>query len=166
MACGGGQIYRRILGLMLCHTLYSHYSHPYSASSLNSLRPEDLQHANIDFPHHAIITAPPRSRSIVVRLYIIMFEQHRINLRGPRMKMMMMQPDAMNEEKTETNGQTSYSSVCVLVASWNFQNTFELLSFCSKVGIMMDVKFQVSPRKLLTRSIISFRRSTHINVFI
>ena len=59
------------------------------------------------------------------------------------MKMMMMQPDAMNEEKTETNGQTSYSYsfVCVLVASWNFQNTFELLSFCSKVGIMMDVKF-------------------------
>ena len=51
------------------------------------------------------------SQHSIVRLYIIMFEQHRINLPSPRMKMMMMQPDAMNEEKTETNGQTSYSCV-------------------------------------------------------
>lgn len=51
------------------------------------------------------------SQHSIVRLYIIMFEQHRINLPSPRMKMMMMQADAaMNEEKTETNGQTSYSS--------------------------------------------------------
>ena len=42
--------------------------------------------------------------------------------------MMMMQPDAMNEEKTETNGQTSYSSsLCFGVVE--FSEYFRIVVF-------------------------------------